>query len=64
MFDQESCITLQKGSGKPPVTSTSEPHPNRIPNQQELKMQVGGSNGIGTSRTLGRGELGDFVRTS
>ncbi|XP_060244635.1 tastin isoform X2 [Meriones unguiculatus] len=39
LFDQESCIALQKGSGKPPVTSTSGPHPNRIPNQQELKMQ-------------------------
>ncbi|XP_038198108.1 tastin [Arvicola amphibius] len=39
LFDQESCITLQKGSGKPPAASTSGPHPFKTPNLQELKMQ-------------------------
>ncbi|KAL1767172.1 hypothetical protein HispidOSU_004201 [Sigmodon hispidus] len=39
LFDQESCIALQKGSRKPPVTSTSGTHPNKTPNLQELKMQ-------------------------
>lgn len=39
LFDQENCITLQKGSGKPPVASTSGPHPSKTPNIQELKMQ-------------------------
>ncbi|EGW03878.1 Trophinin-associated protein [Cricetulus griseus] len=41
LFDQEGCITLQKGSGKPSVASTSGPHPSKTPNHQELKMQVG-----------------------
>ncbi|CAH6791446.1 Troap [Phodopus roborovskii] len=39
LFDQESCVTLQKGSGKHPVASTSGPHPSKTPNLQELKMQ-------------------------
>ncbi|MEJ1271258.1 trophinin associated protein [Cricetulus griseus] len=39
LFDQEGCITLQKGSGKPSVASTSGPHPSKTPNHQELKMQ-------------------------
>ncbi|KAK7801874.1 hypothetical protein U0070_013478 [Myodes glareolus] len=39
LFDQESRITLQKGSGKPPAASTSGPHPFKTPNLQELKMQ-------------------------
>ncbi|KAH0510688.1 Tastin [Microtus ochrogaster] len=39
LFDQESRIMLQKGSGKPPAASTSGPHPFETPNLQELKMQ-------------------------
>ncbi|XP_036063519.1 tastin [Onychomys torridus] len=39
LFDQESHSMLQKGSGKPPVTGTSGPHPDKTPNLQELKMQ-------------------------
>ncbi|XP_072828955.1 tastin isoform X3 [Vicugna pacos] len=38
LFDQESCIRLPEGSGKPPM-ATHGPHPNRTPNLQELKMQ-------------------------
>ncbi|XP_051016284.1 tastin [Acomys russatus] len=39
LFEQESCITLQKGSGKAPVASTAAPHSNRTSNHQEIKMQ-------------------------
>ncbi|XP_029426496.1 tastin isoform X1 [Nannospalax galili] len=39
LFDQDSCITLQEGSGKLPVASPFKPHPNKTPNFQELKVQ-------------------------
>nr|KAF6498354.1 trophinin associated protein [Rousettus aegyptiacus] len=39
LFDQESCVRLQEGPGKPPVTSPHGPHHNTPPNLQELKMQ-------------------------
>ncbi|KAF6340692.1 trophinin associated protein [Rhinolophus ferrumequinum] len=39
LFDQESCIRLQEGTGKPPVATPHGPHPSRTPNLQELKMQ-------------------------
>ncbi|KAM4839536.1 tastin [Urocitellus parryii] len=39
LFDQDSCIRLQEGTGKPPVASSSGPHPNRILNLQKLKIQ-------------------------
>nr|XP_058936587.1 tastin isoform X1 [Kogia breviceps] len=39
LFDQESCVRLQEGPGKPPVSPPYGPHPNRTPNLQELKMQ-------------------------
>nr|XP_019580213.1 PREDICTED: tastin isoform X2 [Rhinolophus sinicus] len=39
LFDQESCIRLQEGTGKPPVATPHGPHPSKAPNLQELKMQ-------------------------
>ncbi|XP_004447015.1 tastin [Dasypus novemcinctus] len=35
LFEQESCVRLQEGPGKPPGTTPNGPHPNF----QELKMQ-------------------------
>lgn len=41
LFDQESCMRLQEGPGKPPPVSTPcGPHPSRTPSLQEIKMQV------------------------
>ncbi|XP_057412148.1 tastin isoform X2 [Balaenoptera acutorostrata] len=39
LFDQESCIRLQEGPGKPPVSTPYGPHCSRTPNLQEMKMQ-------------------------
>uniref|UniRef100_A0A8D1E946 Tastin n=1 Tax=Sus scrofa TaxID=9823 RepID=A0A8D1E946_PIG len=40
LFDQESCMRLQEGPGKPPPVSTPcGPHPSRTPSLQEIKMQ-------------------------
>ncbi|XP_006916872.1 tastin isoform X2 [Pteropus alecto] len=39
LFDQESCVRLQEGTGKPPVTNPHGPHHSTPPNLQELKMQ-------------------------
>ncbi|XP_057558501.1 tastin [Hippopotamus amphibius kiboko] len=39
LFDQESCVRLQEGPGKPPVSTPYGPHPSRTPNLLELKMQ-------------------------
>uniref|UniRef100_A0A8C5P056 Trophinin associated protein n=1 Tax=Jaculus jaculus TaxID=51337 RepID=A0A8C5P056_JACJA len=39
LFDQDSCTRLQEEPGKPPGTSTSQPHSNKTLNLQELKMQ-------------------------
>lgn len=67
LFDQESCVRLQEGPGKPPVTAPHGPHHNTPPNLQELKMQVGlcrqqlwclmGSDWAGEGRNRKRGVM-------
>uniref|UniRef100_A0A1D5QCY3 Trophinin associated protein n=1 Tax=Macaca mulatta TaxID=9544 RepID=A0A1D5QCY3_MACMU len=56
LFDQESCIRSLEGSGKPPVATPSEPHSNRTPNLQEVKIQR-----IGILQQLLRQEIEGLV---
>ncbi|XP_040344181.1 tastin isoform X2 [Herpailurus yagouaroundi] len=39
LFDQESCVSLHEGPGKPAVAAPHGPHPGTTPKLQELKMQ-------------------------
>uniref|UniRef100_A0A673TH63 Trophinin associated protein n=2 Tax=Suricata suricatta TaxID=37032 RepID=A0A673TH63_SURSU len=39
LFDQESCVSLHEGPGKPTVATPHGPHPGTTPKLQELKMQ-------------------------
>ncbi|XP_047724382.1 tastin isoform X1 [Prionailurus viverrinus] len=39
LFDQESCVSLHEGPGKPTVAAPHGPHPGTTPKLQELKMQ-------------------------
>ncbi|XP_049481349.1 tastin [Panthera uncia] len=39
LFDQESCVSLHEGPGKPAMAAPHGPHPGTTPKLQELKMQ-------------------------
>uniref|UniRef100_A0A8C8XEP0 Trophinin associated protein n=1 Tax=Panthera leo TaxID=9689 RepID=A0A8C8XEP0_PANLE len=39
LFDQEGCVSLHEGPGKPAVAAPHGPHPGTTPKLQELKMQ-------------------------